>query len=67
MGCEMKTYTDQHTAWRPDYPPVWHHFHGGIVYTRDPVWVGKADKDERDKNINAFTTGRNAIDKAMKQ
>ncbi len=63
MGCEMKTYTDQHTIWRPDYPSVWNVMFGG----RSLDVCKPGNIITLNKNITAFTTARNAIDKAMKQ
>ncbi len=60
----MRTYQDQHTPWRPDYPPVWNarteHF--SVDFKRKPC-----SKIDVWRNTTAFTTARNAIDKAMKQ
>ncbi len=58
----MKTYTDQHTPWRPDYPPVLNI----IAYGR-AIDVKEVSPRVKRVNLIAFTTARNAIDKAMKQ
>lgn len=66
----MKTYPQQHEPWWPYYPPVWN----DICFTDDGDF-DSFDRLEplsslpalRDFNMLAFTTARNAIDKAMRQ
>jgi hypothetical protein len=69
----MKTYTQQHEPWRPDYPPVWNDVcysdDGGAyrVNIFDRLEPSESLTNLRSLNILAFTTARSAIDKAMKQ
>lgn len=60
----MKTYPQQHEPWRHDYPPVWNAIEGRYTFDleRKP-----SRRIIMNLNIAAFTTARNAIDKAMKQ
>jgi hypothetical protein len=62
----MKTYPQQHEPWRPDYPPVICDFVSGeTVDCSSRCFM--VFEPLTSKNIKAFTTARNAINKAMKQ
>lgn len=59
---KQPVYPQQHTAWRPDYPQLWNLKFSGRVMD-----ITKPERGiTMQKNLKAFNTARNAIDKAMK-
>ncbi len=59
----MKTYPQQHTPWRPDYPMLWLVVESDFIYSDNE---GDLTHRERQESILAWSTSVEAIDRAMK-
>ncbi len=59
----MKTYTDQHTPWRTDYPMLWLVMDSDFIYSDN-----EEDLTLPEKQLSIYCWGQanRAIDKAMK-
>lgn len=64
---KQPVYKDHLTAWRPDYPVMWNITIFGDCADLKNEPKGISSKHIRDRNINSFTTARNAIAKCIGQ